>query len=294
MASQLPETPAAPQPPGRRLPAAQLALEAYWLVTRHPLAYGGQILVLSALAMIIQSVMTILVDGFTAAADPQWRVVAEVADYAGTAVAILLFGGTTIFISCQRAIIIGEPPAMRHALRLRRGDLPVLRALCLYWLIVHLVPTLVAQINNVAQSVPLDWFPQEPFMMANFAFYWAWVLATAPLVVLSLPITLFEAAAAPIAEARRRLDGNTGRLLAASAIALAPLGAIEVAMYQLQQGGWVPFKGDQDPTGFLNFLFFSAVQNVESFTIILVMSALVGAAYLRLSPKFEPIYRVFD
>ena len=68
MASHLPETPAAPQPPGRRLPAAQLALEAYWLVTRHPLAYGGQILVLSALAMIIQSVMTILVDGFTAGA----------------------------------------------------------------------------------------------------------------------------------------------------------------------------------------------------------------------------------
>ena len=291
MANQLPETQQLRQ---RRLPAAQLTFEAYWLVSRHPLAYAGQVVALAALAIVAQAFVSILVDGFTADVGPPWRPVVEVATYAGTAVTILLLGGTAIFVSCQRAIVLGQPPALRDALRLRRSDFPVLRALCVYWLIVHLVPTLVAQTNNLAQSLPLDWFPQSPYVIVNFAFYWGWVLAAAPLVVLSLPIVLFEAAAAPLAEARRRLDGNGGRLLAASGIALAPLGGMEVAMYELQQGGWVPFDPAQDPLGLLNFLFFSAVQNLTSFSIILLMSALVAAAYLRLSPRFEPIYRVFD
>jgi len=291
MASHLPET---QQPPRRRLPPAQLTFEAYWLLSRHPLAYAGQIIVLSAFAMVAQAVVTVLVDGFTADAGTPWRPVVEVATYAGTAVTILLLGGTALFVSCQRAVVLGQPPAVRDALRLRRSEYPVLRALCVYWLIVHLVPTLVAQTNNLAQSLPLEWFPQTPYVIVNFALYWGWVLAAAPLVVLSLPIVLFEAAAAPIAEARRRLDGNGGRLLAASSIALVPLGGVEVVMYELQQGGWVPFDGAQDPLGLLNFLFFSAVQNLMSFSIILLMSALVAAAYLRLSPKFEPIYRVFD
>ena len=231
--------PEALPPPRRRLPVAQLAFEAYWLVSRHLLSYGLQILVLSAIAVPAQLAMSILVDAIMAGASPEWRVTVGVATYAGTAVAVLLIGGTAIFVSCQRAVVLGQRPAVRHALGLRRNELPVLRALCVYWLIVHLVPTLVAQTNNLAQSLPLDWFPQSPFVMANFAFYWVWVLVTAPLVVLSLPIVLFEASGTPLAEARRRLDGNAGRLLAGSTLALAPIGTPEVVMYQLQQGGAV-------------------------------------------------------
>jgi len=292
MVSHLPETPLLP--PRRRLPSGQLALEAYWLVTRHFLTYASQIFLLSVLAMFVQSATVILTEGLTTLVDPFWRALTNVVIYAGAAEVVLLLGGAAIFVSCQRAIVLGQAPAARHALRLQRGDLPALRALLIYWLIVHLVPTLVAQTNNLAQNVPLDWFPQEPFMLANFAFYWGWVLATAPLVVLSLPITLFESSNTPLAEARRRLDGNAGRLLAASAIALAPLGTFEVLMYELQETGWVPFDTDQDPLGILNLLFYSLEQNIVSFSIILLMSALVGAAYMRLSPRFEPIYRVFD
>src|SRR5262249_43433223 len=113
MASHLPET---QQPPRRRLPPAQLTFEAYWLLSRHPLAYAGQIIVLSALAMVMQAVVTILVDGFTADVAPPWRPVVEVATYAGTAVTILLLGGTALFTSCQRAVVLGQPPGVRDGL----------------------------------------------------------------------------------------------------------------------------------------------------------------------------------
>ena len=59
-----------------------------------------------------------------------------------TIVTVLLLGGTAIFIDCQRAIVLGLPPAVGHALKLRPGETRVLRAVCVYWLIVHLVPTL--------------------------------------------------------------------------------------------------------------------------------------------------------
>jgi hypothetical protein len=36
------------------------------------------------------------------------------------------------------------------------------------------------------------------------------------------------------------------------------------------------------------------LQIATSFATILVMSALVAAAYLRLSPRIESVYRVFD
>src|SRR5262249_6219495 len=80
MASQLPETQHLPR--RRRLPAAQLTFEAYWLVSRHPLAYAGQIIVLSAFAIVTQAVVTVLVDGFTADVGPPPRPLSAVGAHA--------------------------------------------------------------------------------------------------------------------------------------------------------------------------------------------------------------------
>jgi hypothetical protein len=116
------------------------------------------------------------------------------------------------------------------------------------------------------------------------------VLATAPLVVLSLPITLFEAAADPLAEGRRRLDGNTGRLFVASALAFAPIATVDVALYAFRNA----YDAANDGTLLLDGLILPILQSAMSLATILVMSALVAAAYLRLSPRLDSVYRVFD
>src|SRR5262249_52491628 len=138
-----------------------------------------------------------------------------------------------IFIDCQRAIVLGHTPAVGHALKLRPGETRVLRAVCVYWLVVHLVPTAVVQTSYVADALELAWFPRLT-IPAIFAFYWAWVLATVPLIVMSLPIVLFESAPEPIAQGRHRLEGNTVRMFAAGALAFVPLGAAEIGIYLIR------------------------------------------------------------
>lgn len=289
MTSQLPETSAADRP---ALPAAQIALEAYWLAGRHWRTYGGQILVLSGLAWIVQFVTTVTVYAAWAGADEAARTVALQLAYIGVIVSVLVLGGTAIFISSQRASVLGTIPTLGQALRLQRGELRVLRAVCVYWLVVHLVPTAVVNASHVTEELNVGFFPALP-TAANFAFYWSWVLATAPLVVLSLPIVLFEDAAEPIAEGRRRLDGNTGRLIAASALAFAPLAVIDVALL-LVRDFLAPPEGDPLLFWLVNVLGVGILQYASSFATILVMSTLVAAVYLRLSPRLEPVYRVFD
>jgi hypothetical protein len=288
MSSRLPQTPAA-MPVA--LPAAQIALEAYWQVGRHFRIYAAQILVLSAIGGVVQFVTYFLVGIVMARADPVLQTASLQLAFVITIVTVLLLGGTAIFIDCQRAIVLGLPPAIGHALKLRPGETRVLRAVCIYWLIVHLVPTFVVQVSYVADSLQLDWAPQLP-MPANFAFYWAWVLATAPLVVMSLPIVLFESAPAPLAQGRRRLDGNGGRMFVAGALAFAPLAVVDIAIYTLHAAVGV---SDRDPAFWLlDLLIMSALQCATSFAAILIMSALVASAYLRLSPRIESVYRVFD
>jgi hypothetical protein len=289
MRSRLPETAV---PPRTDLPAAQIALEAYWHVGRHFRIYAGQVLVLSAICWFVQIATNILVFEVMARASPGLQAATLQLTYVVAVVAVLLLGGTAIFIDCQRAIVLGRPPAISHALKLRPGELSVLRAVCVYWLIVHLVPTLVVNTGYVAEPLGLTWFPRLP-APASFAFYWAWVLATAPLVVLSIPIALFEGAAAPLTQGRRRLEGNAARLFAASVIAFAPLAAIDVGIYALRQA-WGSFDNDLALFWLVDVLLMNILQGVTSFAAILVMSALVAAAYLRLSPRIESVYRVFD
>jgi hypothetical protein len=286
--SHLPETPA---PPRTTLPAAQIALEAYWHVGRHVRTYAAQVLVLSAVCGFAQFATYIVVALATARAGPMLQAAVLNLAAVTTIVTVLLLGGTAIFIDCQRAIVLGLPPAIGHALKLRPGETRVLRAVCVYWLIVHLVPTFVVQMSYVAPTLAPDWPLQLP-MPANFALYWAWVLATAPLVVMSLPIVLFENAPAPLAQGRQRLDGNAGRMFIAGALAYAPLAVVEIGIYTLHAAA--------DPLAFnpalflVDLLVMSFLQGVTSFSAILVMSALVASAYIRLSPRIESVYRVFD
>ncbi len=289
MSSRLPET---TLPPRTALPAAQIALEAYWHVGRHLRIYAAQILVLSAVCWFIQLAMSVLVSLLLVRASMGVQQVAQQLFLVSAIVTVLLLGGTAIFIDCQRAIVFGISPAIGHALKLRPGETRVLRAVCVYWLIVHLVPTFVVNIGYCAAALQLAWPPRLP-VPANFAFYWAWVLATAPLAVMSLPIVLFESAPSPLAQGRQRLDGNSGRMFVAGALAFAPLAAVEIGIYLLRDA---MRSFDSDPVLYLlvDGVLLDIVRNATSFAIILVMSALVASAYLRLSPRIESVYRVFD
>lgn len=286
MSDHLPKTSASTRTP---LPAAQLAIEAYWLVMRHAGVYSGQILALSAISWFVQIVVEIVFDIATAQAGPGFRFAVLQVTQIGAFVTVLVLGGTAIFISCQRQIVLGQTPAVSHALKLRQSDLGVLRAVCVYWLVVHLVPTVVVNGAHIAEALGLP-FLRLP-TAAGFAFYWGWVLATAPLVVLSLPITLFEAAADPLAEGRRRIDGNTGRLFAASALAFAPIAVVDIALYAFRDAYG---SADEDTLLLLDALVMPLLQSASSLATILVMSALVAATYLRLSPRLDSVYRVFD
>ena len=289
MKSRLPET---SLPPRTTLPAAQIALEAYWHVGRHLRIYAAQILVLSAVGGLLRFVTFILVASLMAHAGTGLREASLSLAFIITTVIVLILGGTAIFIDCQRAIVLGLPPAIGHALKLRPGETRVLRAVCVYWLIAHLVPTFVVNLSYVVAPLQFDWAPRLS-MPVNLAFYWGWVLATAPLVVMSLPIVLFESAPAPLAQGRQRLDGNGGRMFIAGVLAFAPLAIIDIGIYAWRAGAG-PF--DNNPALFLlvDLLLMGIVQCVTSFAAILVMSALTAAAYVRLSPRIESVYRVFD
>ena len=289
MNGRLPET-SIPPPPA--LPAAQIALEAYWHVGRHLRVYASQILVLSVICGFVQFATYFVVAIVVAGAGAGTQTAALNLALVVTIVTVLLLGGTAIFIDSQRAIVLGLPPAVGHALRLRPGETRVLRAVCVYWLIVHLVPTFVVQMSYLAPFLQFDWPLRLP-MPANFAFYWAWVLATVPLVVMSLPIVLFENAPAPLVEGRQRLDRNGGRMFIAGAIAFVPLGVVEIAIYALRDAAG-SFADNPGMFLLVDLLIMSILQCMISLSTILVMSALVAAAYMRLSPRIESVYRVFD
>jgi hypothetical protein len=289
VSSRLPDT---TLPPRTALPAGQIALEAYWHVGRHLRIYAAQVLVLSAVTWFVEMAMSILVVLVLAGASAGVQAAAQQLVLIVTIVTMLLLGGTAIFIDCQRAIVFGLSPAIGHALKLRPGETRVLRAVCVYWLVVHLIPTFVVNAGYVAAPLQLDWVSRLP-VPASFAFYWGWVLATAPLVVMSLPIALFETAPSPLAQGRQRLDGNSGRMFVAGALAFAPLAVVEIGVYMLRRSTG-PFDSDPHLYWLVDILLMSILQTATSFATILVMSALVASAYLRLSPRIESVYRVFD
>lgn len=274
------------------LPAGQIAVDAYWLLRRHWSIYAVQILGLSLLTWFVQFVTTLLVSTGAQGSETAVRAVLLQVTYIAVVVTVLVLGGTAIFISCQRAIVLGATPTVGQGLRLQKGDLRVLRAVCFYWLVVHLVPTFVSSMGYLAEELGLGWFPPLSDLM-RYGFYWGWVFATAPLVVLSLPITLFETVADPVAEGRRRLDGNTGRLITASVLAFAPVAIVDILLAVADNALTVPEAG-QVQNWFVWWMLLSIAHNASSLLAILVMSGLVAATYLRLSPRLDRVLGVFD
>lgn len=276
----------------RVLPAGQIAVDAYWLLKRHWLTYAGQILTLSVLTWFVQFVTTMLVSTGAQASETATRAAVLQATYIAAVVTVLVLGGTAIFISSQRAIVLGAAPTVGQALRLQKGEMRVLRAVCFYWLVVHLVPTCVSSMSYLAEEIGIAWFPRLPDV-ARYGFYWGWVFATAPLVVLSLPITLFETAPDPVAEGRRRLDGNIGRLITASVLTFAPVAVIDILLAVADNALTVPEPG-RFQSWFILWVLLNVLHNSSSFLAILVMSALVATIYLRLSPRLDRVLGVFD
>ena len=157
MSSTLPELPAAPRV---SLPAAQMVLEAYWHIGRHARTYAGQVFVLSAIGAFLHLVTLWLLAMVMPRVGFGTQVAAHQLVFVVTIVTVLVLGGTAIFIDCQRAIVLGHSPAVGHALKLRPGETRMLRAICIYWLVVHLVPTAVVQTSYVADALQLAWVPR--------------------------------------------------------------------------------------------------------------------------------------
>jgi len=205
----------------------------------------------------------------------------------------LIACGTALFILVQRAAVLGERPSIAAGLRIRRQDYAVWRAVLLYWLAAHLVPTLLSHLNGFAGAAGLDWYPRYSAQW-DMPVYWAFVCAVAPWFALGLPIALFEGDRRPFRTARRRLRGQWPRYLALLAICLLP-GLLCVGAREILEGTlalpWVL----RHP--YLNSTVFAGLEmaySAETYFVILLMSAAIGAAYSRLSPAFEPVYRVFD
>jgi hypothetical protein len=112
--------------------------------------------------------------------------------------------------------------------------------------------------------------------------------------VLSLPIALFEGTAAPLREAWRRQRGNGARMFVASVTAVMPFAVTHFGLREFAHAwaqlapsaGWWFWA--------MGFVLFPAAFRMNDLMLILCMSGVVAAAYLRLSPRMEPVYGVFD
>jgi hypothetical protein len=283
---QLPVAPAASSPP---LPILATVFEGYREIGRHGRIYAAQLLVLTLIIWFLQVAATIAAQMATAGS-VIWSVVTSDVVYTGSAVILLVAGGTALFVSCQRAVVLGRRPMVRDVVRLGRNELGVRRSVCRYWLIVHLVPTAVAMTNSLAIADVVTRFQPFP-RIAAFAFYTGWVLATAPFTVLSLPIALFEGGPAALARAwHRQGRGNGARLFVAAAVAVMPFVLLRMALHEVQHA-WQPSGLSAVAAG---FILFPTTYKLVSLILILCMSAVVAVAYLRLSPRVESVYRVFD
>ena len=212
-----------------------------------------------------------------------------------TLILCLLAGGGLMFLSCGRAIMFGRKPRIGDAVRPHRLG-TFWRILAVYWLIVNFVPTVAVhslQTYFAIAEIDNPWLTYYGLV----AGYWAWALATAPTIVLALPIAAFEAPTAPIREGWSRLRGNRLRLSALCLLAaMPPLAAemlydygIEHLVTLVYENNW-PYLVQYIATWPL----LAPVRSMLSFLLILILGASVLSAYARLSPRFDHVARVFD
>jgi len=283
----------AAEPASARLPILPTIAEAARIVGRRGWVYAVQIAIY-ALVLELASALTLLALPWATAGLP--AVVAIGVRRLINLIVIELFViacGTALFIGVQRAAVLGERPTVRLGLRMRRQDGAAWRAVLLYWLAAHLVPTLVTHLNGFAGAAELRWYPRYPSGWGIWI-YWAWVCAVAPWLALGLPVALFEDEKRPFLTAARRLRGQWLRYLAVLAVCLLP-GALWVLLRQGAIALVMPLRLLLTwPSDYGVSLLLELAYWVETYIVILLMSAAVAAAYSRLSPKFEPVYRVFD
>jgi len=268
------------------LPVWLATKDTYRHLRRYRWPYFWQI-VLWALIFWIAQILASIVTAFMS---PQGRAIFIV--HIGTTIACLLAGGGAAFLSCGRAIMFDRKVRASDALRLHWPG-AFWRTLALYWLIVHLVPTVGAhELRDYANVNEVSW-PGYDLILAG---YWAWTLLTAPLLVLALPIAAFEPQTSPIREAWTRLRGNRVRMALLALAAAAPVVAIQL-FYDHGRAGIPDMLSEQGRPGMMTFLEFFMLQPARgalSFLLILVLGAAVMSAYMRLSPRFEHVARVFD
>lgn len=217
----------------------------------------------------------------------------EMAVVLAATIACLLPGGGASFLACGQAVLQGRAVRVGDALRLRRVGV-FWRTLVIYWFAVHLLPTIGSRAAYIFASAIPETYRWSGDLLVT-AIYWGWCLALTPALVLALPIAAFEATHAPFREARRRSRGNRLRIALYAAAAGAAPTALSLAFHY----GWFPLiaalgldSGIQ-AVAVLQF-FLTPVWNMLPFLTILCLSAATFFAYLRLSPRFDEVARVFD
>src|SRR5262249_8878371 len=100
--------PASPPP----LPLPPPVFDGYRAVGRHARIYAGQLLVLTLIVWFLEVAATIATR-MAAAGSAFWSIVMSELAYSGSGVILLVAGGTALFISCQRAVVLGRRPMVR-------------------------------------------------------------------------------------------------------------------------------------------------------------------------------------
>jgi hypothetical protein len=277
------------------LPVLTIVGEAYRHLWKNRWAYLVQILVWAMILWAGQLVAQII------SAPIVWHFgrteggILEMAVLLMATIACLLPGGGASFLACGQAVLQGRAVRVGDALRLRRVGV-FWRTLVIYWFAVHLLPT----IGSRAAYLFASFIPEAHRWSGDLlvtAIYWGWCLALTPALVLALPIAAFEATHAPFREAWRRSRGNRpqDRTLYAAAAGAAPTAlslAFHYGRFPLATALGIDFS-EMRAAWALQF-FLTPVRNMLPFLTILCLSSATLFAYLRLSPRFDEVARVFD
>ncbi len=280
-----------PAPP---LPVWTIVGEAYRHIGRNFWAYLCQILVWAMIlwaGQIVAQIMTVPI---------VWHLgrvgagIAEMTFLTAATIACLLPGGGASFLACGQAVLQGKSVRAADVLRLRRVGV-FWRTLVIYWFAVHLVPTIGSRVAHVYASVVPEAYRWSADLWVAFI-YLCWCLALTPALVMALPISAFEGNGAPFREAFRRSRGNRVRIALYAALAGGPPLALSMVVhYGLSPLATALGIESSNMQHMLMLAFFSApVRNIFPYLTILCFSSATFFAYLRLSPRFDDVARVFD
>jgi hypothetical protein len=276
------------------LPVWRIAGEAYGHIGRNFWAYSCQILVWAMVLWAAQIVAQVVT------APIVWhlsRTAAGILDMAVVLVATiacLLPGGGACFLACGQAVLQGKAVRVADGFRLRRVGV-FWRTLVIYWFAIHLVPTIGARAAHVFASI----IPEADRWSVDIGvgvIYLCWCLALTPALVMALPIAAFESSRTPFRDARKRSRGNRAGIALYAALAGGPPMALSLAVHYGWFALFMALGIDYSSMQRLLLLQFIAapVHNIFPYLTILCFSSATFFAYLRLSPRFDAVARVFD